>query len=188
MHTINVSLTAANILIATSLVHAQVPIFSGPQAGEQLPPLKVTAAFPTNTSTDDEYDLVARAGGKPVLLVFIHDLLRNRTDEPSLGLAYVLMRYAAERQETGLARGVVCTTDDVSALRAFMTKIRRVFPKDDTLIGISPDGLEGPGSYGLNRKVKMTVLIATDDKVTTSHSRNRASASTLREYSANWSR
>ena len=125
---------------------------------------KVTAAFDAGT----DYDLVTRAGGKPILLVFIHDLLTNKTDEPSLGLAYVLMQYAAERHETGLVRGIVCTTDDVTALRAFMTKVRRVFPKNDTPIGISPDGLEGPGAYGLNRNVRMTVLIAKDNKVTAS--------------------
>ena len=33
------------------------------------------------------------------------------------------------------------------------------------LKGISPDGREGPGSYGLNRNVAQTILIAKDGKV-----------------------
>ena len=154
--------TAAAVL-ATMPAHADESAYSGPQVREKLPPLTVTAAFDTDNTKD--YDLVARAGGKPMLLVFIHDLLTNRTDEPSLGLAYLVMQYAAERQETRLARGIVCTTDDVTELRAFLEKIRRVFPRNDTPIGISLDGLEGPGSYGLNRNVRMTILIAKDNKV-----------------------
>ena len=33
-------------------------------------------------------------------------------------------------------------------------------------MGISADGLEGPGSYGLNRNVALTVLVGKDNKVT----------------------
>ena len=33
-------------------------------------------------------------------------------------------------------------------------------------VGISTDGQEGPGAYGLNRKVQMTILVGKDDKVT----------------------
>ena len=36
---------------------------------------------------------------------------------------------------------------------------------NEVLTGISPDGREGPGSYGLNRNVAQTVLIAKDGKV-----------------------
>ena len=36
---------------------------------------------------------------------------------------------------------------------------------ENVLVGISPDGREGPGSYGLNRNVAQTVLIAKDGKV-----------------------
>ena len=35
----------------------------------------------------------------------------------------------------------------------------------EILTGISPDGREGAGSYGLNRNVAQTVLIAKDGKV-----------------------
>ena len=36
---------------------------------------------------------------------------------------------------------------------------------NEVLKGISPDGREGPGSYGLNRNVAQTVIIAKDGKV-----------------------
>lgn len=33
-------------------------------------------------------------------------------------------------------------------------------------VGVSPDGLEGPGKYGLNSKVELTILMAKEGKVT----------------------
>jgi hypothetical protein len=46
-----------------------------------------------------------------------------------------------------------------------MNRIPRYFPEGVT-IGISPEGQEGPGAYGLNRNVALTVLVGTEDKVT----------------------
>jgi hypothetical protein len=70
------------------------------------------------------------------------------------------MHYAAARQDTGLVRGVVYLTDDVAAMKTFLTKIRRALPKKDTPIAISTDGLEGPGSWGFNRNLRMTIVIS----------------------------
>ena len=55
---------------------------------------------------------------------------------------------------------VVFLSDDPAALK----QITRHVPKN-VLVGISPDGREGPGSYGLNRNVSQTVIIAKDGKV-----------------------
>lgn len=159
--TMQVHLTVALLLSTTT--HGQEPVvFSGPQVGEKLPPLDVVDAF---DATGKAYDIIAQAGGKPSILIFIHDLLANKSDEPSLGLAYVLSHYAAEREDTGLVRCVVYLTDDVTEMRAFLTKVRRALPKQDTPLTISPEGLEGPGSWGLNRNIRMTVVISLKNKV-----------------------
>ena len=136
--------------------------YSGPQPGEHLPRLDVVDAF----VLDDEkpHDLVARIGEKPSILVVIHDILSNKSDEPSLGLAYVLTHYAAARQDTGLVRNVVFLTDDVAATKAFLTKVRRALPKKATPIAISTDGLEGPGSWGFNRNLRMTIVISDEGR------------------------
>ena len=35
-----------------------------------------------------------------------------------------------------------------------------------TVIGVSVDGLEGPGAYGLNKEMELTVIVAKDNIVT----------------------
>ena len=37
---------------------------------------------------------------------------------------------------------------------------------NDVLVGVSPDGSNGPGAYGLNRNAMLTVLLGKDGKVT----------------------
>jgi hypothetical protein len=159
----------ANVAVPCALCWAtafaqETADFSGPQASERLPSLNIVDAFATGG--EKAHDLIASTDGKPCIVVFIHDLLANKSDEPSLGLAYVLMHYAAERKDTGLVRSVVCLTDDVTAMKTFLRKIRRALPKKETPITISTDGLEGPGSWGLNRNLRMTVVIAKNNRVT----------------------
>ena len=150
------------LLCWTTAIAEERTDYSGPQTGERLPRLDVVDAF----DLDDEkpYDLVARIGEKPSILVVIHDILSNKSDEPSLGLAYVLTHYAAARQDTGLVRNVVFLTDDVAATKAFLTKVRRALPKKATPIAISTDGLEGPGSWGFNRNLRMTIVISDEGR------------------------
>jgi hypothetical protein len=137
---------------------AQDKVFSGPQAGEKLPPFKVRGVFDADAGKD--VDFVARADGKPILLVFVHDANR-----PSIGLTRVLMNYATTRAKDGLTSGVVWLTDDVNEAETYLKRVRTAVAKD-AAIGISPDGKEGPGAYGLNRNVTLTVLVGKDNKVT----------------------
>ena len=162
------------ILICSTACGQEPGIFSGPQAGEALSSLEVKDAL---DATGKAYDLVAKAEGKPSILIFIHDLLSNKSDEPSLGLSYVLSHYAAQRKDAGLVYGVVYLTDDVTAMRAFLAKVRRALPKQDVPLVISTDGLEGPGSWGLNRNVRMTVVISKDNQVTANFALQQPSVS-----------
>jgi hypothetical protein len=95
-------------------------------------------------------------------------MLSNKSGEPSLGLAYVLMHYAAARKDTDLERSVVFLTDDVAAMKTFLAKIRRALPKKETPIAISTDGLEGPGSWGFNRNLRVTIVISDQGRTTAS--------------------
>lgn len=133
------------------------PVFSGPQPGETLPPLKVRNVL-AEEATD--VGLIEKADGKPVLLVFFHKRTR-----PAFGLANALMRLAKTREKQGLVSGVVMLTDDPTETGNWMKRIRNLLPKD-TLYGISMDGAEGPGAYGLNREVTLTVLVGKEGKVT----------------------
>lgn len=135
---------------------AEDPVFSGPQPGEKLTPFKVRGIF--DSLAGKEVDLIDRAEGKPVLLVFVHQLTR-----PSNALTQVLMRYVEQHSED-LYGSLIFLGEDQTALETRLKRARHALPKKAP-VTISLDGAEGPGAYGLNRNVSLTILFARDGKV-----------------------
>jgi hypothetical protein len=138
--------------------NAQEKLFSGPQVGEKLPPFKVRGFF--EPYAGKEVDFVTQAAGKPIVLVFIHDVNRM-----SLSLARFLTAYTVTRAKEGLATGVIWLADDVTEAEITMKRSGHALTREAPT-GISLDGKEGPGSYGLNRNVTLTILVGKDNKVT----------------------
>lgn len=136
---------------------AQDQIYSGPQIGEKLAPFTVRGAF--DNDAGKELDFVTQASGKPIVLIFVHDANR-----PSIGLTRILSTYTASRAKDGLATGIVWLTDDATEAEMALKRMRHALAPDAP-IGITVDGREGPGSYGLNRNVTLTILIGKDGKV-----------------------
>lgn len=134
------------------------PVFSGPQVGEKLPGFKVKGV--SGDSAGKELDFVKTADGKPIVLVFVHDV--NRI---SMSFTRTLTTYSASRAKDGLHTGVVWLADDVTEAENTIKRVGHALAKDAPL-GISPDGKEGPGSYGLNRTMMLTVLVGKENKVT----------------------
>jgi hypothetical protein len=134
------------------------PIFSGPQKGEKLPPLPVRGAFDQDAGR--ELDFVTAAGGKPVVLIFIHEMNR-----PTIGFSRALGNYARGRVKDGLTTGIVWLDDDTTEAENTLKRIRHALPQN-VPVGISIDGREGPGSYGLNRNVALTILVGNEGAVT----------------------
>jgi hypothetical protein len=132
--------------------------FSGPQLGERVTPFKIRGVI--DEQAGKEIDLVEAAGGRPLLLVFVHE--RNR---PALGLARVVCDYAATKKTDGMSGGLIFLTPDATGVADWIKVATAALPKGVT-IGIAEGGAEGPGAYGLNRKVQLTVLVAKDNKVT----------------------
>jgi hypothetical protein len=145
-------------LALLSFVSADDPIFSGPQPGEALPAFKMRGVF--DVEAGQEIDLVAKANGGPMVLVFVHD-----TNRPSIAMTRALLNYAASRGKDGLHAGAVWLSADMAEAEAALKRMRQALPKG-VAIGISPDGKEGPGRYGLNRNVTLTILVARENKVT----------------------
>ncbi len=137
---------------------AQEQIYSGPQVGEKLSPFKVRGVFDEDAGKD--LDFVGSAAGKPIALIFVHDVNRQ-----SISMTRVLSGYTVSRAKDGLATGVVFLDDDATAAENQLKKMRHALTLEAPL-GIFPDGREGPGSYGLNRNVMLTILIGKDGKVT----------------------
>ena len=141
----------ALVLLGSSAAVADDTVFSGPQVGEKLTPFRVKGVY--DDQAGREFDLISQAGDKPVFLIFVHEVTR-----PSIALTRVLMTYAAQHGDKGLVSGVVWLADDVTAAEQFLLRARHAMPSE-VPIGISVDGAEGPGAYGLNRHVALTVLV-----------------------------
>jgi hypothetical protein len=159
MRLTRLALLSAALLLAPPLWAEEPPeVFSGPQAGEGVTPFTVRGVL--GPQAGSEYDLVKTADGKPLVVVFLNELTR-----PSVGLSRLVLGYAASRREDGLHSGLVLLTADATATEEWVKRASGALPPR-VPIGISPDGAEGPGAYGLNRNVAMTVIVAKDGKVT----------------------
>ena len=145
-------------LLASAPARGDDPVFSGPQAGEKLTTFTMTGVF--EESAGKNIDLVSTAAGKPILLVFVHEANR-----PSIAVSRALLNYGAGRAKDGLVSGLVWLADDPTAADQFLKRARGALP-EKVPIGISVDGKEGPGAYGLNRNVTLTILVGKDDRVT----------------------
>ncbi len=135
----------------------ETPVFSGPQVDEALPSFVFRELLVAEAA--EEIDLVARAAGRPLLLVFVHEVNR-----PSIGFTRMLTGYGHSRASDGLTTGVVFLPEDVTAGEAEVQRIRHALtPGVPT--GVALEGREGPGSLGLNRHVSLTILLAREGKV-----------------------
>jgi hypothetical protein len=146
-------------LAIPALADDEAKEFSGPQKGEAVTSFNVRGVL--GDKAGEEYDLVKLAKGQPLVLMFVHEVNR-----PSVGLARVVMTYAASLKEKGLHSGLIFLSADATETEEWTKRASGALPQG-VLIGISTDGIEGPGAYGLNRKVTVTVLVAKEDKVTT---------------------
>lgn len=134
-------------------------IFSGPQPGEKLPPLMAKGI--NGDTKGKTFDVIAKADGQ-LLVLFLQD-------ESGLGLRGLLgisrlLAQISEKSEQAMHINAVFLGDTPDSLENQASKLVPHIPSE-VLLGISQDGREGPGSYGLNRSVAQTVIIAKDGKV-----------------------
>ncbi len=152
-------LSTLALLYAATHCFADDPVFSGPQPGEALPPLRVIAVG--GEQTGEEVDPIQAADGKPTLLVFVHKLTR-----PGVALTRGLTNYAKAQPDA--VTGIIWLDDDKAKAEEYLTRARNSLSFKAPL-GVSVDGGEGPGAYGLNRNVELTILVASENKVTANY-------------------
>lgn len=148
-------------LVTLSAARADDPVFSGPQPGEKLTGFKVQQVF--GPAAGKEIDPVAELKGGPTVLVFVHELTR-----PGRQLLLPIEAYGNDWSKDGLATHFIWLTADKAKTEEFL-KTAQASIGIKAPIGISVDGLEGPGNYGLNRKMTFTILVAKDNKVVANH-------------------
>lgn len=143
----------------TSMLLAQdevQQVFSGPQPGESMEAFAVQYAF--GVTAGSTMEPLKEAGDKPTLLIFVHQFTR-----PSHALNRVLIKFAEQHQKA-LYTNMIFLTADVTAMQQRLTRARQALPTK-THVTIAPQGIEGPGAYGLNRKVTLTILLGDEQKV-----------------------
>ncbi|MBW3543545.1 MAG: hypothetical protein KY476_25110 [Planctomycetes bacterium] len=148
-------------LCVASALAADEEVFSGPQPGEKLPPLTVRGVF--GDEAGKEWDVIAEAGAKPVLVVFVHERTR-----PAFAVVRGLMQYAKSRKREELAFAVVWLSAAVTETEKWLKAVDKHLP-DEVTSAVSLDGAEGPGAWGLNRKVTLTVIVGKDGKARANH-------------------
>ena len=131
-------------------------VFSGPQPGEPLAAFDVQYAF--GEEAGKTMDPLKAAGEKPILLIFVHQLTR-----PSFALTRALTQFAEQHQDA-LYTNMIFLTDDVTAMRQRLIRARQALPSK-TSVTIAPQGIEGPGAYGLNRNVTLTIVFGKRESV-----------------------
>lgn len=144
-------------LLSPSFMIAQEPVFSGPQSGETVARFELRSL--SSHDAGKQVDYVSKANGKPLLLVFVHDLNRQ-----SIAMVRNLTTYSAKRLGDGLQTGVILLSNDANDTEKNFQRMKHAF-NSETPTGVSLEGLEGPGRYGLNRLVMLTILLSKDDKV-----------------------
>jgi hypothetical protein len=140
------------LLLSLSL---QDPKLSGPQPGEKTPGFRVF-----DVGSRQEADYMADGKGAPAVLVFIHELTR-----PGAGLMRALDENGRIKQARGLRTLFISLSEDRDGAERHLPQVIKSLNLKCPM-GISLDGKEGPGSYGLNREVMLTILVARDNKVT----------------------
>jgi hypothetical protein len=139
---------------------ASEQVFSGPQAGESLPQLNVKGVY--GEQAGKTWNLLETNPDGPKLLIFAH----NRT-RPGFALTRALMTYVNKRSDEKLSGAVIFLTEDATETENWLLLVKQHFGESKRMpVVYSPDGIEGPGAYGLNRNVSMTVLVADKNKVT----------------------
>lgn len=144
-------ITLTALLLALSPQDAK---FSGPQPGEKTAGFKVF-----DVGSRQEVDYIADGKGGPTLLVFIHELTR-----PGAALMRALDEVGQIKQARGLRTVFVSLSEDRDGAERHLPNVIKSLNLKCPM-GVSLDGKEGPGSYGLNREVMLTILVARDDKV-----------------------
>jgi len=147
----------AFVLCFGVVVSSEDAVFSGPQVGEELVSFEVKSVL--DDPAGQSVRILETQSNEPTLLVFVHQVTR-----PSIGLMRLLVNYATTKKEAGLKSHLVFLTEDPTEIEAWFRRARGALP-DSVAPLISTDGIEGPGAYGLNRKLSLTILVANEGKV-----------------------
>ena len=137
-------------------------IFSGPQMGEKLPALKVTSLF--GDTKGEAFDPIKRVGNRPQIL-FFQDAIFGEV--PCLFQFADAIRQVNEKTEKELQIACIFLADEANTITSrYAGTFGGLRERGVNVIAVASGGRSGPGSYGLNRNISQTIIVARDGKVT----------------------
>ncbi|WP_406700468.1 hypothetical protein V5E97_16805 [Singulisphaera sp. Ch08] len=136
---------------------ADDPVFSGPQVGEKLTTFKATAF--SGPQAGREVEIPGPNAGRPTVLVFVHEITR-----PALQLIRPIDHFGAKWADLGLTSQIIWLAADPAQAEQFLERAKKSLNLKIP-VAIAPGGIEGPGNYGLNRNVTLTILVANEGNV-----------------------
>lgn len=148
---------AAAWLAQSSGTHAADPVFSGPQPAEKITSFKVLDL--ASDKEGAERDPVTDNAGAPTALVFLHGIERSLVP-----LLRVIDEYGADRKDRIKTEIVFLAPDRLAGEQRSKAASKSL--RLQSRIGLSLDGAEGPGNYGLNKDCLMTIVTAISNQVT----------------------
>ncbi len=153
----HVTLATFITLVALSLAtSAADPIFSGPQPSEKTTPFQVLDL--ASEKEGAERDPIADNAGAPSALVFLHGIERSLVP-----LLRVIDEYGAQRKDRIRTEIIFLAPDRLAGEQRSKAASKSL--RLQSRIGLSLDGTEGPGNYGLNKDCLMTIVTAVSNRV-----------------------
>lgn len=146
------------LILSAPLLAEEEKVFSGPQPGEKLVAFKSVGVYDDLANKD--FDVLNDAKDHAVVLIFMNELTR-----PSAALMRAITGFGDARKNDGLRTYIIWLAKDRTEAVNYLKRARKSlnFPVP---VLISKDGAEGPGAYGLNRKVALTILVGKKKNVT----------------------
>lgn len=147
---------SAPLLVLPLLLATGGDLPSGLNPGDKLKEFKVLAF--SGPKEGKEFEILKEVKDRPTLLIFVNGITR-----PALRLLRPIDDYVAKQEK--LAAHIIWL-DDKEKAEEFLKRAQKSL-NFQTPVSISLDGKDGPGAYGLNSMVILTILLAKDQKVTT---------------------
>ena len=134
-------------------------LYSGPQAGEKLPTLDVVGVG--GKLDEKDFDAAELSNETPILIALIDDSELGGKTTYFLGqLSETIEQHASGKFRTI----VIYVGDDPETIQKEVASVRKYLPKH-LMVAYARSGRDGPGSYGLNRNVPVTMIVAHKRKV-----------------------
>ncbi len=131
---------------------------SGPAAGMPLPPLRAYAV--TGEVQNQEVNFVEQRQGRPTLFCFIP---ADKWSRPTARLLKELDNRLGDFTDAALV--AVWVTDDPAASKDYLPRVQQSLQFGRTALAVSEEGSGGPGEWGINTEVDLTIVAAREGRV-----------------------